>query len=60
MPLENMMLFYTDYSVILNILVKKQTSALQAINETPQGPQYAMLKAQNLRSRHHVGDQHVD
>lgn len=56
MPLENMMLFYIDYSVILSILVKKQTSALKA----PQGPQYAILKAQNLRRRHCVGDQHVD
>lgn len=60
MPLENTMFFYTDYSVILNILVKKQTSALQAFNDTLQGPQYAILKAQNLRQRHHVGHQHVD
>lgn len=60
MPLENMMLSYIDYSVILNILVKKQTSALQAFNETLQGPQYAILKAQNLKRRHRVGDQHVN
>lgn len=54
------MLSYIDYSVILNILVKKQTSALQAFNETLQGPQYAILKAQNLKRRHRVGDQHVN
>lgn len=54
------MLLDIDYSMILKVLVKKQTSALQAFNNTSQGPQYAILKAQNLRSRHCVGDQHVD
>lgn len=60
MPWGNMMLLDIDYSMILKVLVKKQTSALQAFNNTSQGPQYAILKAQNLRSRHCVGDQHVD
>lgn len=55
--LENVILFYIDCSVISNILVKKQTSALQAFNEAPQGPQYATQSSAS-EEQHCAGDQH--